>query len=1042
MKRGLICGFLFFCLAFQAQQYKKLRQDAADACKKGQYKDAIRLSEEALNQLRSKKTSESEKLVLRSENAVYYVFDEQVQKGLNLLAVCSKESQNHSAGTEAQVLKNYATGLIFLGAFAEAKPLLEKAQPVYSASGFPVDEYLSLLTALAACYHNTYDFVSSEKTYIKTVSLIEKEKTLTSIDVAAVYSGLALLYRDMLRNREAENLYEKAYKVFLADSDTLNPQFPALLSDMGTLMAEQYRFKEALQLIRRAIRSDLSIYGEHSFTHAADLNNLGYTYNRMNNLAEAEQCYKASMQIKKKLQHQRVDSWLTSVNNLLSFYVNTGRETDAKLLAEELGNSFANNGFTDTLKRAVFANNLGIYYKNWGNYERSQFFLNESLKYYAAMYGDNNPFAAELFLDLALVDLARQDTAGLRSNLEKAASAYKGGNDINTSVNLLCNLAMILKELGQTADAFVYITKALKLSNQSELKDRTVREQLLITSAQVYAEAGRTAESIAFFNTYLEGKYSSLEKDFSYMTETEKLFFIEEFDHQVTQFYSVVLSHIDQQPELVKNLLDFRIRSKSVLFNNLSKTKQKINTLNDPGLFKKYEQLIAARENLGKYLSFETSALPDAESRAQQLKDDCDRLEKEISKSIDGSTIEEPAVNWRQIQKTLSPHEAAVEVVRTALIYDNNQGKGINYTFLVIKSEGEPQVVSVDRPENWETTVLAHYRRGISKKLPDGSIYARIWQFLDKQLSDCHTLYVSPDGIYTQLNLNTLYNSAAEKYLLEEKNIHIIDHLRSIKTAKQNMPLPHNAVIAGNPQFSQIQQSPGKPAVQNLQRNAYGLILSELPGTQTEAENISSLLKSAGIQTSVYTGSTASEANIKKLSSPDILHMATHGFFLKNPDELTQNGFNKLKKDHFQNPLLRCGLFFSGANTTFSLDTKNIAALDTLEDGVLTAFEAMNLNLEGTQLVVLSACETGLGEIKNSEGVFGLPRAFRLAGANCVLMSMWPVSDDATRDLMTLFYQKWMQNKDIYTAFREAQIEIKQTYPEPQYWGAFVLTGK
>jgi CHAT domain-containing protein len=140
--------------------------------------------------------------------------------------------------------------------------------------------------------------------------------------------------------------------------------------------------------------------------------------------------------------------------------------------------------------------------------------------------------------------------------------------------------------------------------------------------------------------------------------------------------------------------------------------------------------------------------------------------------------------------------------------------------------------------------------------------------------------------------------------------------------------------------------------------------------------------------------------------------------------------------------MMRSGVFLSGANNTYSLNTTNINKINEFEDGTLTAYEVMNLDLDKTELVVLSACETGLGKVKNGEGVFGLQRAFKLAGAKSVIMSLWSVSDEATMELMIGFYNKWSATGDIYQAFKEAQLEVKKKYPEPYYWGAFVLNGR
>jgi CHAT domain-containing protein len=192
------------------------------------------------------------------------------------------------------------------------------------------------------------------------------------------------------------------------------------------------------------------------------------------------------------------------------------------------------------------------------------------------------------------------------------------------------------------------------------------------------------------------------------------------------------------------------------------------------------------------------------------------------------------------------------------------------------------------------------------------------------------------------------------------------------------------------------------------------------------------LLTSANWTVSTYTKIQATEENFKTLDSPGVLHVATHGFFLSDVDvrdELATDETSAITN----NPLFRSGLLLAGASADRTGKT---------EDGILTAYEAMNLSLDQTDLVALSACETGLGEVRNGEGVYGLQRAFSVAGAKAVLMSLWQVDDAATQELMTNFYSHWLKGGDKYTAFRQAQLELKAKYPQPYYWGAFVLSGR
>jgi len=208
-----------------------------------------------------------------------------------------------------------------------------------------------------------------------------------------------------------------------------------------------------------------------------------------------------------------------------------------------------------------------------------------------------------------------------------------------------------------------------------------------------------------------------------------------------------------------------------------------------------------------------------------------------------------------------------------------------------------------------------------------------------------------------------------------------------------------------------------------------------LPGTRTEVSNLSKTMKQAGLLVSLHISEQATEATIKSWKNPMIAHIATHGYFLKDHQINHDNDrIGGISSDVLvDNPLLRSGLLLANAKQ----------AIQHGGDGVLTAYEAKDLYLDETELVVLSACETGLGEVKNGEGVYGLQRAFQTAGAATVLMSLWTVSDNATQELMTSFYENWLiKKKTKRQAFKSAQSSLREKYAHPYYWAAFVMVGE
>jgi CHAT domain-containing protein len=232
-----------------------------------------------------------------------------------------------------------------------------------------------------------------------------------------------------------------------------------------------------------------------------------------------------------------------------------------------------------------------------------------------------------------------------------------------------------------------------------------------------------------------------------------------------------------------------------------------------------------------------------------------------------------------------------------------------------------------------------------------------------------------------------------------------------------------------------------------LSRDYRGLKFSPLPGSGMEATNVAKLLGSDAV---LRLGPDAREAELKAVQSPRVLHLATHGFFLSDqefkraphpgplPIRLGEGVRRTGEGYDWENPLVRCGIALAGANHAQQI-TNAVA-----EDGLLTGLEASLLSLQGTELVILSACDSGTGEVKIGEGVMSLRRAFRIAGAETVLASHWKVSDKATSQLMTEFMRRWRSGEPRAKAWREAQLSLLRSkdFSNPYFWAAFTLTGQ
>jgi CHAT domain-containing protein len=195
-------------------------------------------------------------------------------------------------------------------------------------------------------------------------------------------------------------------------------------------------------------------------------------------------------------------------------------------------------------------------------------------------------------------------------------------------------------------------------------------------------------------------------------------------------------------------------------------------------------------------------------------------------------------------------------------------------------------------------------------------------------------------------------------------------------------------------------------------------------------------------KTQLLIGAEATEINLKRMSSPRLLHIATHGFFMEDvenkADDLGMRTLGMDRKRVAENPLLRSGLLLAGCNRTLALESERTG----IDNGILTAYEAGLLDLRNTELVVLSACQSGMGEVRNGEGVHGLRKAITDAGAEYLLMSLWKVDDAVTAEYMQTFYTLYTQGNSVRESYNLTRDAIRLKHPEPYYWGAFVLVGE
>ncbi|HQW44920.1 MAG TPA: CHAT domain-containing protein, partial [Chitinophagaceae bacterium] len=418
------------------------------------------------------------------------------------------------------------------------------------------------------------------------------------------------------------------------------------------------------------------------------------------------------------------------------------------------------------------------------------------------------------------------------------------------------------------------------------------------------------------------------------------------------------------------------------------------------------------------YYAYSKEELKEQNVNLDSMETAVNRMEKKLSENSKdfANLFFSGKTKVSEVQKELKADEALIEIIRLRN-FDQVFTDGSRYMGLVIsKNNPQPKMIMLENGNDLENKYAKTYRLSIKNKLNDDQSYKQYWEPFEAEIKGKKNIYVSLDGVYNQLNLYTLKKAGGD-YLLNQFDIILIGNPRDLVIAKSkgNGKTIKNATLIGFPDY-------GK-----------GLIV-QLPGTKVEVDGINKVLKSSGYQVSELTQKDATETNLKSASEVSILHIATHGYFLKDVEKASWP-IGVHADNAKDNVLLRSGLMLTGASEA----DKSKAGLDSSNNGIITSYEAMNLNLKGTNLVVLSACETGLGEIKAGEGVYGLQRAFLVAGAEAIVMSLWKVDDAATQQLMNNFYSNLVKSGDKQKAFKQAQLQLMTKFKEPYFWGAFVM---
>jgi CHAT domain-containing protein len=704
----------------------------------------------------------------------------------------------------------------------------------------------------------------------------------------------------------------------------------------------------------------------------------------------------------------------------------------------------------ENLYQEVFIN-LGMVLQNQKKYTEALTIFENNHKHVIKKYGEKSPQIA-----IALTYIA--DLYAFQDKFSKAEELYKQAIAIlkNNHTDKAIEYAMVCFKLGSLyEEMFLYQSAVPMYAECLKMRAAELGEEhpdylrTLNRLARVYQKLQLYEKAEPYFREYILALNNDIAKKFPALNDSEKASFYEGMKPNIENFMRYCVDRAGLNPyqpipsfkqssKILGDLYDLQLSTKAILLSASSKIRQQILSSGDTMLVNKYKQWNSCKEQLTQYSLIKRNDLLKIGVDIDSLNRATNELEKELSLLSTDFAQSYTTTNlptWQDIQKKLQPDEAAIELIQIPYKKDTTF-----YVALIVKADtkNQPEVAFFQYGVEMDTKFLKFYRNAIRYQTPNKMSFEKYWQPIAEKLTNIRKVYLSPDGAFHQISLYTLLNPQTEKYLLEEIDITLLTNTKDLLTTHKKEYFDNKtALLIGRPSYFH-QQSMVATTAQVQTRGAMreimrGSAFSDLIGTEKEVRYIDSLLKSNTWNTKLCLGKDANENIIKKtdelwkhlsIESPTILHIATHGFFVNSYDELTD-------------PMLRSGVVLAGINNYL----KNGEKLQN-EDGILNASEAMLLNLSNTELVILSACETGLGEVQQGEGVYGLQRALKMAGTKTLMMSLWKVDDLATTQLMSFFYAELMAGKTKTQAFHAAQLAVKEKYKNPLYWGAFVMIGE
>ena len=938
----------------------------------------------------------------------------------------------------------------------KAIELYTKAKEELGKDSIGTNSYAGICHNLALLYYDIGQYEKAEPLYLEAKQIREKVLGKLHPDYARSCNNLAILYEEMGQYQKAESLYLEAKQIREKVLGKLNLEYANSCNNLASpyYRMGQYEKAEALFLEAKQIKEE--VLGKLHPQYANTCDNLAVLYDDMGQYQKAEPLYLEAKQIREKVLGKLHPDYARSCNNLAILYEEMGQYQKAEPLLLEAKQIREKALGKLHPEYATSCNNLALLYYDIGQYKKAESLFLEARQIQQKVLGKLHPYYANTCDNIAnLYMTIGQYKKAEPLLLEAKQIQEKILGKLHPDYALSChNLAVLYEVMGQYQKAEPLLLEAKQISERVLGKEHSDYYESCKELANLYRNMKKPEKAKELYAEAFTAQQVQLKSIFRFTSEPEKQDYLRkvgDFEGYYLSFEKSATAYSDHGFSY-----DLSLSQRNLILSSSQQLRQTVYNATDTSIKNQYKAWMEVRVQLAYWYAKPIAERPDY---VKNLEVQANTLEKELTRLSSSFRIEqaEKEISWKDIRLNLQANEAAIEFVKFDYFNGKRWTDSTLYVALLLrKDKAEPELIplfesrqlnNLLRVSNTSSSINALY----SNSAGANTVYDLIWKPIEQYLSGIKKIYFAAAGLLFRISLAALpvndQQVLSDKYELVQLN----STAAVVNQAANVIDNAHNLYLYGAIRYDADSTALKQDVITYRSSSENMLYLPEdatrgsslqyLAGSEKEIKEIDSLGKQKKYSIVVLSGDSATEESVKALNgtaSPAVLHIATHGFFFPDPKELKDSVRTSWRQNPFRqsdNPLMRSGLFLAGASNAWM--GKSIQGV---EDGILTSYEVSNLYLPNTKLVVLSACKTALGDIQGNEGVYGLQRAFKIAGVQNLVMSLWKVPDAETAEFMQAFYKNIFDKQSIDEAFYNAQAIMRNKYrEEPFKWAAWVL---